>query len=85
MDRDRIPLMLNQLDWPDELDASSAAPQYHALLFENEAVRVLDTRVSPGTNGSSPHAPMAKRFFKSSAAVISCAAMAKQRLLWTVA
>jgi hypothetical protein len=35
----------NQQDWPDELDALSAAPQYHALLFENEAVRVLDTRV----------------------------------------
>ena len=32
-------------DWPDELDALSAEPPYHALLFENEAVRVLDTRV----------------------------------------
>lgn len=34
--------------WPDELDALTAAPQYHALLFENESVRVLDTRVLPG-------------------------------------
>lgn len=39
--------MSNQ-DWPDELDALTAAPQYHALLFENQLVRVLDTRVPPG-------------------------------------
>lgn len=25
-----------------------AAPKHHVLLFENEAVRVLDTRVAPG-------------------------------------
>jgi hypothetical protein len=35
-------------NWPDELDALNAAPQYHVLLFENEAVRVLDTQVQPG-------------------------------------
>jgi quercetin dioxygenase-like cupin family protein len=35
-------------DWLDELDALVAAPKHHALLFENEAVRVLDTRVGPG-------------------------------------
>lgn len=40
--------MPNQPDWPDELDALNAAPQYHVLLFENEFVRVLDTRVPPG-------------------------------------
>jgi hypothetical protein len=34
--------------WPDELDALQAAPGYHVLLFENESVRVLDTRVRPG-------------------------------------
>jgi hypothetical protein len=41
-------LMSNQQDWPDELDALNAAPRRHALLFENEFVRVLDTRVPPG-------------------------------------
>jgi len=35
-------------DWPEELDALRAAPKHHALLFENEAVRVLDTSVGPG-------------------------------------
>lgn len=35
-------------DWPEELDALVAAPKHHALLFENDAVRVLDTRVVPG-------------------------------------
>lgn len=34
--------------WPDELDALFAAPGNHALLFENEKVRVLDTRIGPG-------------------------------------
>ena len=38
----------NHEDWPDELDALIAAPRHHRLLFENEAVRVLDTRVAPG-------------------------------------
>lgn len=35
-------------DWPEELDALVAAPKHHALLFENEVVRVLDTRIAPG-------------------------------------
>ena len=34
--------------WPEELDALIAAPKHHVLLLENEAVRVLDTRVGPG-------------------------------------
>jgi hypothetical protein len=34
--------------WPDELDALIAAPENHTLLFENESVRVLDTRIEPG-------------------------------------
>ncbi len=34
--------------WPDELDALTAAPQHHTLLFENEFVRVLDTNIHPG-------------------------------------
>jgi len=41
-------LMSNQPDWPDDLDALNAASEYHALLFENEFVRVLDTRIPPG-------------------------------------
>ena len=35
-------------EWPEELDALIAAPQHHALMLENEFVRVLDTRVPPG-------------------------------------
>ena len=34
--------------WPDSLDALIAASQNHRLLFENEEVRVLDTRIGPG-------------------------------------
>jgi hypothetical protein len=34
--------------WPAELDALVAAPNHHRLLLENEAVRVLDTRIAPG-------------------------------------
>ena len=39
--------MLNPNDWPAELDALAAAPENHTLLFENDAVRVLDTLVRP--------------------------------------
>ena len=35
--------------WPKDLDALVAAPRHHTLLFENEAVRVLDTRIPPGS------------------------------------
>jgi hypothetical protein len=38
----------NEWKWPDELDALTAAPQHHKLLFENEFVRVLDTCIPPG-------------------------------------
>lgn len=34
--------------WPDSLDALTAAPDYHAVMLENEEVRVLDTRIPPG-------------------------------------
>ena len=34
--------------WPKELDALIAASKHHVLLFENEAVRVLDTRIAAG-------------------------------------
>jgi hypothetical protein len=40
--------MPNQPPWPEELDALTAAPHHHTLLFENELVRVLDTRIPPG-------------------------------------
>jgi len=43
-------LSISQLDWqwPDSLDAIAAAPGNHKLLFENEHVRVLDTRIESG-------------------------------------
>jgi hypothetical protein len=31
--------------WPDSLDAVVAAPKHHKLVFENERVRILDTRI----------------------------------------
>jgi len=34
--------------WPDDLDAMIAAPGFHAVLFEDNRVRVLDGRVPPG-------------------------------------
>src|SRR5271154_2891786 len=33
--------------WPAQLDAMTAAPEHHTLLFENEHVRVLDAHVGP--------------------------------------
>jgi len=35
-------------EWPDELDALLAAPEFHRLLFENERVRVLETVIPAG-------------------------------------
>ncbi len=34
--------------WGDSLDAMTAAPDHHEILFENDRVRVLDSRVKPG-------------------------------------
>ncbi|HTX66225.1 MAG TPA: hypothetical protein VMD31_10680 [Opitutaceae bacterium] len=34
--------------WPEQLDALAAAPKHHKLLFENDAVRMLDTRIKAG-------------------------------------
>lgn len=39
---------VNNWPWPDELDALTAAPRHHKLLFENEFVRVLDTSIPAG-------------------------------------
>jgi hypothetical protein len=35
-------------EWPSEMDALIAAPRHHKLLFENDAVRVLDASIPPG-------------------------------------
>jgi quercetin dioxygenase-like cupin family protein len=35
-------------EWPDSLDALAAAPGFHSLVFENDDVRVLETRIGPG-------------------------------------
>jgi hypothetical protein len=34
--------------WRESLDALIAAPEHHLLLLENDRVRVLDTRITPG-------------------------------------
>jgi hypothetical protein len=34
--------------WPDSLDALIAAPKHHRLVFENDAMRVLDTVIPVG-------------------------------------
>jgi hypothetical protein len=34
--------------WPAHLDALVAAPDHHTLLFENDSVRMLDTRIKAG-------------------------------------
>jgi hypothetical protein len=34
--------------WPDTLDALTAAPEHHWLVFENERVHVLEVRIGPG-------------------------------------
>ena len=41
-------------DWSDELDALAAAPAHLTLLFENERVRVLETRI-PGGETTAVH------------------------------
>jgi hypothetical protein len=43
-----MPSSLPTEPWPAALDALTAAPEHHALLFENDAVRVLETRIPPG-------------------------------------
>jgi quercetin dioxygenase-like cupin family protein len=40
--------MPDNATWPPELDALIAAPDQHGLLFENDSVRVIDTRIAPG-------------------------------------
>jgi mannose-6-phosphate isomerase-like protein (cupin superfamily) len=38
----------HEQEWPESLDAMVAAPEHHEVLFENERVRVLDSRIKPG-------------------------------------
>ncbi len=40
--------MASDWPWDESLDALIAAPEQHRLIFENEHVRVLDTRIAPG-------------------------------------
>ena len=35
-------------NWPPEMEGLIAAPKQHHLLFENDRVRVIDTRIHPG-------------------------------------
>ncbi len=35
-------------EWPDTLDGPIAAPDHHRVLFENDRVRVLETRIKAG-------------------------------------
>src|SRR5215831_19813788 len=44
----RSPDLPRAAEWPETLDALAAAPQHHKLLFENERVRVLETRIAAG-------------------------------------
>lgn len=37
-----------ETNWPDELDAMTAAPAHHEVLLENDHVRVLDSRIRAG-------------------------------------
>jgi quercetin dioxygenase-like cupin family protein len=40
---------LSDDSWPEALDALVAAPDHHTLLFESDVVRVLETRIPPGS------------------------------------
>lgn len=42
------PTEQNTWPWPDKFDAVIAAPQYHRVVFENDRIRVLDTRIPVG-------------------------------------
>lgn len=42
------PKLKTNWPWPAELDAMTAAAQYHTVLLENDHVRVLETRIPAG-------------------------------------
>lgn len=57
--------------WPAELDALSAAPAHHRLLFENDHVRVLETIIPPGERTNvHTHCWPATQFVKSASHVV---------------
>jgi hypothetical protein len=41
--------------WPDSMDAISAAPKNHKILYEDERVRILDVTVEPGEKENMHH------------------------------
>lgn len=45
---DMVTLSAYGWEWPDSLDAVVAAPEHHAVLLENDHVRVLGARVEVG-------------------------------------
>jgi hypothetical protein len=45
----------NDTEWPLHLDALVAAPANHRLLFEDDAVRVLEVTVEPGERENLHH------------------------------
>ena len=49
MSQTQTPPHNDQWPWPDDLDACIAAPASHHVLFENDAVRVLEVIIEPGT------------------------------------
>ena len=40
--------MSNPSEWPDHVDALQSARNHHLMLFENDVVRVLGTRIAQG-------------------------------------
>ena len=56
---------------PDDLDALTAAPDHHTLLFENDRVRVLDTRIPAGDQTPLPTPTAGLRHSTRSAGVTS--------------
>ena len=38
----------SEWSWPDSLDALVAAPRHHKLIYENDSIRILDTRIPVG-------------------------------------
>ncbi len=57
--------------WPSDLDALIAAPEHHALVLENEHVRVLETILPPGERTAvHTHCWPATQYVKSAAHVV---------------
>jgi hypothetical protein len=46
---------IDNTEWPSHLDALAAAPANHRLLFEDDAVRVLEVTVEPGERENLHH------------------------------